>query len=58
VLAIVAFVVIRLRAVRQESRELRAQGQVPGQEERPPATSRERGAHRADRTYSDRGYRG
>jgi membrane protein DedA with SNARE-associated domain len=53
VVAIVAFVVIRLRAVRRESRE------TPLSEAAvPPAGPRERGAHRADRSYTDRSSRG
>ena len=53
VVAIVAFVVIRLRAVRRESRET-----PPAAAPVPPAGPRERGAHRADRSYTDRSYRG
>ncbi|HEX3749093.1 MAG TPA: DedA family protein [Streptosporangiaceae bacterium] len=53
VVAIVAFVVIRLRAVRREGRETESAAAPV-----PPAGPRERGAHRADRSYTDRSYRG
>jgi hypothetical protein len=49
----VAFVVIRLRAVRREGRETESAAAPV-----PPAGPRERGAHRADRSYTDRSYRG
>ena len=57
VVAIVAFVVIRLRAVRREGQESRDTEQATAAPV-PPAGPRERGAHRADRSYTDRSYRG
>src|ERR1700749_2128927 len=64
VVAIVAFVLIRLPAARREARgPPAAAAPVPPVPPVPPAPARERGAHRADRgrddrTYSDRSYRG